>query len=94
MFPNLLCGIYMYFDRSQELRTDCVQFWRSLSQLQMEAFKPMVIVGYSCSRKEPGTGVWRSEILSFQTETRTHREKLVQLTCGGYLLCVRPNAVS
>lgn len=60
----------------------------------MEAFKPMVIVGYSCSRKEPGTGVWRSEILSFQTETRTHREKLVQLTCGGYLLCVRPNAVS
>lgn len=66
MFPNLLCGIYVYFDRSQECRTDCAQFWRSLSQLQMEAFKPMVIVGYSCSRKEPGTGVGRSEILSFQ----------------------------
>lgn len=51
VFPNHMCVIYMYFDRSQEVRNDCAQFWNSPSQLQMEVFKDMVIAGYRYSTK-------------------------------------------
>lgn len=90
MFPNLLCGVYMYFDRSKELRTYCAQFWRSPSQLQMEVFKAMVIAGYSCLRKEPGTGVGVIDIFFFKQKLGHMERTFVQLTCGGYLLCLRP----
>lgn len=76
MFPNLLCGVYMYFDRSKELRTYCAQFWRSPSQLQMEVFKAMVIAGYSCLRKEPGTGVGVIDIFFSSRNWDTWREHL------------------
>lgn len=91
VFPNLMGVIYMYFDSSWELWTDCAQFGGVRLNFQWKCSRRQLLPS-AVAREETQTPS-RNWGKTLQAEMEPHRRRVNQQLLRRYLLCVRHSSM-